>query len=34
VDASAWIERLPVIREFRRQVLRRPAGARVRKQRA
>ena len=27
LDASAWIERLPVIREFRRQVLRRSARA-------
>jgi hypothetical protein len=28
LDASAWIERLPVIREFRRRVLRRPAPSR------
>jgi hypothetical protein len=28
VDASAWIERLPVIRKFRRQVLKQPARRR------
>jgi hypothetical protein len=28
VDASAWIERLPVIRGFRKQVLRKPARRR------
>jgi hypothetical protein len=29
-DASAWLDRLPVIREFRRRVLRRGAGVRPR----
>ena len=29
LDASAWIERLPVVREFRRQLLTRSSGARI-----
>jgi hypothetical protein len=29
-DASAWIEALPIVREFRRRILGRPRGARGR----